>query len=134
MIISACGLVLFFVSSQTNVIQIQYPPFGLATTSFEGLASYLVFIGLYSASTSVSQDIKLRQTIRRSAKEESKLLDSIATAQMEQEIERRVLRVAIEQSEKMKEETGIETSLSQEDAKEYLEEVVNEIKTFKDRI
>jgi len=30
---------------------------------------------------------------------------------MEQEIERRVLRVAIEQSEKMKEETGIETSL-----------------------
>ena len=134
MIISACGLVLFFVSSQTNVIQIQYTPFGLATTSFEGLASYLVFIGLYSASTSVSQDIKLRQTIRKSANEESKLLDSIATAQMEQEIERRVLRVAIEQSEKMKEETGIETSLSQEDAKEYLEEVLNEIKTFKHRI
>jgi hypothetical protein len=53
---------------------------------------------------------------------------------MEQEIERRVLRVAIEQSEKMKEETGIQTSLSQEDAKEYLEEVLNEIKTFKHRI
>jgi len=56
-----------------------------------GLWAYMVLIGIYSSAISVSEDSKLRQSIRNFAIKESRLLDSIWTAQMEQEIERRVI-------------------------------------------
>jgi hypothetical protein len=43
---------------------------------------------------SVSEDDKLRKSIRKNAMEESKLLDSIGTAQMGQKIERKVMEMA----------------------------------------
>ena len=82
MIIYAYGLVLLFVSNQAIVlVSVPFPPFGLATISFMGLSSYLILIGIYSA-VSVSQDVKLRKSIRKIAINESKLLDSIETAEM----------------------------------------------------
>ena len=92
MIISAYGLILLFVSNQAIVlVNAHYPPFGMATISFIGLSSYLVLLGIYSSAISVSEDSKLRQSIRNLAVQESKLLDSIGTAHMEQEIQKRVL-------------------------------------------
>jgi hypothetical protein len=127
--VSALGFVLLFVSNQGIVLtNAFYPPFGLATASFMGLASYLIFIGIYSSAISVSEDSKLRQSIRQFALRESKLLDSIGTAQMEQEIQRRVIRFAKQNQERMVEETGIQPSLTDEDAKAYLEQVIKEVK------
>jgi Tfp pilus assembly PilM family ATPase len=87
----------------------------------------MMLIGVYSSAISVSEDSKLRQSIRNFALE-SRLLDSIETEQMEQEIQRRVLTVTRENQERMAEESGIQTSLTEEDIKEYLEQVLNEIK------
>src|SRR5215204_5604599 len=65
MVISAYGLVLLFASNQAVVLVIApYPPFGLATISFMGLAAYLVVAGIYSSAISVSLDVGLRKTIR----------------------------------------------------------------------
>jgi hypothetical protein len=90
LIISAYGFLLLFTSNQAIVLTFtQYPPFGLVTISFVGLASYLVLVGIYSSAISISQDAKLRREIRHLAIKESKLLDSIGTAQMEQEILKR---------------------------------------------
>ena len=92
MIISAYGMVLLFISNQAVLLVIvPYPPFGLATISLIGLSSYLILIGIYSSATSVAQDAKLRVSIRKSVEQQSKLLDTIGTAQMEQEIQRRVI-------------------------------------------
>lgn len=111
MIISAFGLVLLFTSNQASVLlTAPYPPFGLAAASFVGLSSYLVLVGKYSSAIAVAQDTKLRQTIRQSAIEETKLLVSIGSAQIEQEIQKRVLHVAKQQEESLTEETGIHAS------------------------
>ena len=56
--------------------------------------------------TSVSQNTALRQSIRKSVMEQSKLLDSIGTAQMERELQSRVLTVAKKASDIMTEKTG----------------------------
>jgi MFS family permease len=81
MIISAYGMILLFTSNQPiGLLLVPYPPFGLATISFMGLASYLIFVGIYSAAVSVSEDTKLRQSIRKIAINESKLLDSIGSS------------------------------------------------------
>jgi ABC-type multidrug transport system fused ATPase/permease subunit len=129
MIISAYGLVLLFISKQAVLLVIIiYPPFGLVTVSFMGLSSYLLLLGVYSSAISVSEDSKLRQSIRNLAIKESRLLDSIGTAHMEQEIQRRVLTLTKQNQNKMEEETGIQSSLTDDDAKEYLEKVIEEVK------
>jgi hypothetical protein len=131
MTFAAYGVVLFFVSSQNTVVQPTYPPFGVIAASFVGLSGFMMFLGLYSSAICVSQDVKLRQLIRRSAVQEVKFLESIGTAQMEQELQKRVLTIAKENSDNMVEETGVQPSLSENDMKQYLEEVLVEIKATK---
>ena len=89
MIISAYGLVLMFISNQAVLlVNIFYPPFGIVTVSLMGLSSYLLLLGVYSSAISVSEDSKLRQSIREFTLAETRLLDSIGTAHMEQEIQK----------------------------------------------
>ncbi len=133
MILSGYGPVLLFVKNQANVlwIVIPYPPFGLATVSFMGLASFLVLLGIYYSAISVAEDSTLRQSIRTLALRESKLLDSIGIAQMEQEIQRKVLTLTKLNQERMAEESGIQSSLTEEEMMQYLEQVLREVKEQK---
>jgi hypothetical protein len=93
-----------------------------------GLSSYLLFVGIYGSAVSVAEDSNLRKSIRKLAVKESKLLDSIGEAQMEQEIRKRVIALSKVTERIMTEQTGVETSLSEEDAKEYIHEVLAELK------
>jgi hypothetical protein len=130
MLVAAYGLILFFVSNQNGIVSSGslFPPFGLITASFLAFSSYLMFSGLYSATISVSEDLSLRRTIRRLALKESKMLDNIATAQIEHEIQAAVLRVTKKQKDAIVQESGIEPSLTMDDAKRYLDGVLMEIK------
>jgi hypothetical protein len=134
MIMSSLGVVVLFVSTQGSVIAAGYPPFGLVAVSYVGLSAFMMVIGLYSSAISVSEDDKLRKTIRKNALEESKLLDSIGTAQMGQEIERKVTQIerkvmemAKEDADQLELETGVKPSLEEPDMKKYLEEVMQEV-------
>ena len=127
MIIAAYGFLLFYIAGSAYAAQAAYPPFGLVSVSLTGLSCYLIYTGLYSSAVTVSQDMALRTSIRRSVTEQSKLLDSIGTAQMDQELQSRVLTVTKKLSDKMEEETGIEASMTEEDIKEHIEMVRKEI-------
>jgi hypothetical protein len=59
------------------------------------------------------------------------LLDSIGTAHMEQEIQKRVIALTRQNEDRMIEVTGIQSSLTEEDMKQYLEQVINEVKKEK---
>jgi hypothetical protein len=131
MIIAAYGMLLFYVAGSAAATQAAYPPFGLASVSFTGLSCYLIYTGLYSSAISVSQDGNLRQSIRRSAVKEVKFLESMGSAQMEKELQTRVLTIAKKNSDIMTEETGVQPSLSEDDMKQYLEEVIKEIRVKK---
>jgi hypothetical protein len=47
---------------------------------------------------------------------------------MEQEIHRRVIKITKEKVNKMTEETGIQLSVTEEDMKQYMNDVLKEIK------
>jgi hypothetical protein len=129
MIISAIGFVLLFVSDQAVVlVSAPYPPFGLLTISFTGLSSYLILIGIYSAAVSVSQDVNLRNSIRKNTQQQSELLSNIGTAQMQKELEKRVITITKEKSLIMTKETGVESSVTEDDMKAYLNDVLGELK------
>lgn len=132
--LAAYGLILLFVSNQGVVLlATPYPPFGVATISFVGLSSYLVLVGIYYSAISVAEDSNLRKSIRNYAMRNSKLLDSIGTAQMEQELTNRVLDFARDHSDMIAEQTGIEPSLSNEDIRVYLDQVIKEVKERKNK-
>jgi hypothetical protein len=89
-----------------------------------------VLIGIYSSAMSISQDASLRREIRNLAIKESKLLDSIGSAQMEQEVINRVLQLA-KLSKSNVEKAGIPSALDEEDVNRYLADVFEEIKSIK---
>jgi hypothetical protein len=127
MIMAAYGFILFYISGTAMASQAAYPPYGLVSISFIGLSCYMIYSGLYSSAVTVSQDVALRHSIRKSVTEQSKLLDSIGTAQMEQELQSRVLTITKKLSDRMEEETGVEASMTVEDMKEQIEMVRKEI-------
>jgi hypothetical protein len=131
LIISAYGFLLLFASNQAMVLTFTYyPPFGLATISFVGLSSYLVLVGIYSSAISISQDANLRLEIRRLAIRESKLLDSIGLAQIEEDLRKRVLHVARINKSNVA-EAGVQSTLNEEEVNRYLDDILKEIKTSK---
>jgi hypothetical protein len=131
MTVAAYGFVLFYVAGSAMVSQAAYPPYGLAAVSFTGLSCYLIYNGLYFSAISVSQDTALRRTIRKSVTEQSKLLDSIGSAQMERELQGLVLTVAKKTSDIMAEETGVEASMKEDDMKDYMELVIKELQSIR---
>jgi hypothetical protein len=129
MTIAAFGMVLFYVTLQAQVSQAAYPPFGLVSTACVVLSNYLIYMGLYSSAVTVSQDLTLRQSIRKSVTSQAKLLDSIGTAQMESELQRRVLTVAKKASGDMAEKTGVEASMTEDEIKDYIGRVIKELES-----
>ena len=125
-IISASGLILFFVSGSATVYQTPYPPFGLATISLIGLSSYLVLLGIYSLAISVSEDERLRRFTIKTARE-FKFLHSMGVAEQGREIENRVTTF----KDDIVEDTGVEPSLSEEDMKQYLYRALEEVRKKK---
>ena len=130
MIIAGSGFALFEVAITGNVILVPYPPLGLASVSFVGISSYLILMGIYFSAVSISGDVKLRQAIRKSAVDESKLLVGIGSAQMEQKIEEKVIEMAKGQAASMIDQTGVQLSLTEHDMKQYLSSVLKEIKVL----
>ena len=118
----------FFASGSATVLQTPYPPVGLVTVSLIGISSYLILVGLYYSAISVSQDIRLRKSIRKFALEEGKLLDNIGSAQMEKEIGDNVKKFAHEENTDTVESGIAQSSLSDEELHGYLIEVLDEIK------
>ena len=126
--IAGFGFFLFFASGSATVVQIPYPPYGIQMVSIVGISSYLIFFGLYSSAVVISDDVKVRQTIRNSAMEQSKLLGNISYAEMEHQITNHVVSVVKNISDKMVEESGVETNYADYDIKEQISQILEEIK------
>ena len=127
LIICGIGITLVGICLSTSALQQTY---GMAAHSLVLLSSYLFIVGFYSSVISVSQDKSLRESIKRSAMDVSRLLDVLGSPQMKQEIENRVLTIAKEQQQVLTQQTGIYPSLTELEMKQYLGKVLKEIKVL----
>jgi signal transduction histidine kinase len=127
--IAAIGIATIGIANEVSALQQTY---GVAAHSLVLLSSYLFTIGLYSSAISISQDNMLRQSIRKSAIEVAKLVDVLGAPKIEQEIQRRVLNTVSKQQQVLREQTGVDSSLTEYDMKQYLGTVLKEIKVLKD--
>lgn len=131
LMISALGFVFLFTSDQAIVlINAAYPPFGIAAVSFIGLSSYLVYVGIYYSAISISHNDRVRREIKKFAMQESKLLDSIGSAQLEKDILEKATAIAQIQNSGI-DRTGVQSSIDEEEIRKYIEEVLREKKAEK---
>jgi len=125
LVLAGLGDTIVGISLSTSAIE---PTFGVAAHSLVLLSTYLFTLGLYSSAIRVSQEMKLRQSIRDSAIEESKLLVGIGSAQIAQEIEKKVFAVVEKEKAELTRDTGLQPTFTDLDTKEYLNSVLKEIK------
>lgn len=129
LIMCGFGFLLFFSAGQSTLANTLYPPFGLATMSLYGLSTYMILMALYSCAISVSEDIELRKSIRKSTLRESKFLDSMGTSHMEKDLTTRMVKKAREeQMERIQKSAGIKSSLTDEDIINIIEEAERDSK------
>jgi hypothetical protein len=132
MFVAAFGFVIFINAAQATVIQANYPPFSLLNVSFVGLSSFLILLGVYNSAISVSRDAMLRKFIRKSVVEQANFLESIGTSQMQQEIENNVMTIAKDKMQDSSEESNIASSLTDDELRDYIQNVMKEVKLKKE--
>lgn len=130
LLISAVGMSALFSSIEISSVRYHaYPPFGLVTEAFLPLGAILLSIGIYTSAKKISQDAFLRKEFYKSASSQLSLLKAIGVSQMEKEfadkiksVERRVVIESVELDAE-----------SEQNAKEILREVLNELYYSKPR-
>jgi hypothetical protein len=97
--------------------------------SFVGFSAFLIYAGLYESAVSISKDVQLRNSIRKSVQHQFKFLSGMGMAQMRQEMEKSI-DVIIKESETARPNMEY-TSLTKEEVKQYANEVLEELAKFK---
>jgi hypothetical protein len=128
MTLTAFGFILLYISSPMTLVATSYPPFGIASLSFSGLACYLLLIGLYSTAVTLSQHAQLRKSIRSSINEQhSKLMDGIGMSELQREIDKRVTPLVQRHAEQMNMEAALDFTISEEEVKQYMNEILRDL-------
>ncbi|HZD36039.1 MAG TPA: HAMP domain-containing sensor histidine kinase [Nitrososphaeraceae archaeon] len=126
--ISAIGIIMVGVAFSISAFQQTY---GAAGHSLVFISSYLFALGFYASAIFLTQDTKLRESIKKTAYRESELLIREGTPHLEQEIERRVLASAHTQEQILIDRSGVQPSLTPKEMKQYLSKVLNQITLLK---
>lgn len=128
MMITAYGFILFFIATSATVSAAGYPPFGFVNVLLLGPFSFLILNGLYRSAICVSEDTKLRQSIKTLARRESTLLDVGAAAEIQKEIQNRVMIAVKASAKSLEEQSGVKPSLTDREMRDHLEMVVQELR------
>jgi hypothetical protein len=134
LLLCSYGLVLLSIATVGQVSVAAFPPFGIAAFSMLPLSSYMIILGLYSAATSISQDIRLREYIKDLCKADSGFLSTIGEAQLEKKVQAKASdleNVVKEHRVELEKKSGIESSIQEQDIKQYLLEVLQEVDRHK---
>jgi hypothetical protein len=118
-------------STQTVAFSIvPYPPFGFVTILFYGISSYMILVGVYFSVIIISQDSKLRSTIKKITESQPTLLSDISYAQLEEVIEKRAMILAQSLDMKSQVPSYITTDVDAVHLKNYVMSVIDELKSF----
>ena len=136
--VCAIGIVIFLAAGAGSAshlidwIHVPYPPFFFFFTYFLSLGALLYSMGFYFAAIAISKDVSVRKSLKQFASRGSKLFDNLGLADMEQELQKRVTRIAKDHEESLQVQTGIrQQSIEEEEMKGYLEEAMNEVNRMK---
>jgi hypothetical protein len=132
LMLTGIGIMFLFASKDISTLIISsYPPLGAVSIAFIGLASYMVYLGIYSAARLTARDKNLRRDLRQKVENNAMLLKSIATSQDELDIEKNVKHL-MNLSSRWQEE-NIQHDMTAEEFREIAKDVILEVKRSEKR-
>jgi hypothetical protein len=126
MMITGYGVILFFIAAGATITGAGYPPYGILNVSLVGPVSFLILVGLYRSAVSISQDAKLRRAIS-----ESQFLKSIGSAEIQLDLQKKVIASIKANAEILTEQSGIEPSLTDDEVQSMVEDAIEEVRRAK---
>lgn len=130
--ITGIGIMFLFGSKDISTLIISsYPPLGAVSVAFTGIASYIVYLGIYSAANLTARDKKLRGDLREKVENNMMLLKSIATSQSSIDTEKNVKHL-MNLTTQWQDEND-QREMTQEEIREVVNEVISELKISKKR-
>ena len=127
LIITGIGIMFLFASKDISTLIISsYPPLGAVSIAFMGIASYMVYAGIYNTAAHAARDKKLRRDLRVNIESNMKLLRSIAASQDRSEMEKNVKELMTLSTHLQKEEE--QPDLTQNEIRDIVNDVILELK------
>jgi hypothetical protein len=130
LLLCSYGLVLLSIATVGQVSVAAFPPYGIVAFCMLPLSSYMIILGLYSAAASISQDVRLRKYIRELCRADSGFLSTIGEAQLEKKVQAKASdleNVVKEERLELEKKSGVKSSIGEQDIKQYLLEVLQEV-------
>jgi hypothetical protein len=125
LILSGVGIMLIFGSiNTTSLILSPYPPFGIASISFIGVASYLLLSGLSNTGSYVANDVIIRRALQKNL-QKFNFIDSLGFHQIEQSVSHKVDSIMKNIAEKI-DMSETPANLEDEELADYLAKVIQE--------
>jgi hypothetical protein len=127
LIITGIGIMFLFASKDISTLIISsYPPLGAVSIAFMGIASYMVYAGIYNTAAHAARDKKLRRDLRVNIENNMNLLRSIAASQDRLEMEKNVKELMDLSTHLQKEEE--QPDLTQNEIRDIVNDVILELK------
>ena len=123
------GFIIFFISATATLIHTPYPPFGIISISIVGFSSYYILYGIYSSSVSLSEDVNLRTLIKKSTISELKFMTSMSRGYLQDRVVNQVYDATQKFEKNIEEQTGISPSLSKDEIKLLIKQILDELRT-----
>ncbi|MGC2573291.1 MAG: hypothetical protein WA364_17390 [Candidatus Nitrosopolaris sp.] len=134
LLITSLGIVILYGS--INIASLQYhvfPPYGLVTEAFIPIGAYLLFVGIFISTRDISRDAEVRKELYRSASSQLTLLKTIGVSQMEKELEEETKSLEKHFRLSEREEDYLHERLEEQNVKQILHDVLNELYYSKSR-
>jgi hypothetical protein len=127
LIITGIGMMFLFASKDISTLIISsYPPLGVVSIAFMGIASYMVYAGIYNTAAHAARDKKLRRDLRVNIENNMNLLRSIAASQDRSEMEKNVKELMTLSKHLQKDEE--QPDLTQNEIRDIVNDVILELK------
>jgi hypothetical protein len=128
LLLSTIGMAILFGTFVISPLQYHvYPPYGFITQAFIPLGAYLLFVGIFNSAKVISRDSAVRKEFYKNASSQLSLLKTIGVSQMEKELEDEVKSVEKKLSKISPETTMDIPQLEEQEVKEILRDVLNEL-------
>ena len=127
-IICGTGIMIIFSSSVSQILVLAtFPAWAIVSVSFILPAPFLTLIGLGSATFHIAGDVSLRRFLYKS-KSQFELFSALGSTEGSAAVERKINRISKEIYQNLETETLFIAKPESEDIKEYVKEVITEMK------
>jgi len=128
LIICGAGIMIIFSSNVSTILVLSvFPAWAVVSMSFVLSASFLILIGLDSATVYVAGDTRVRSYLSRN-KSQFQLFKAFASAKASSEAEQKIKKIIEQIRNNMETEPLFSPKSESEDIKQYVGEVIAELK------